>query len=39
LNEQETAIEKLQAEIEKLRKTYETQRADLENYLINASAS
>jgi hypothetical protein len=38
LNEQETAIEKLQAEIEKLRKTYETQRADLEAYLVSTSA-
>jgi len=37
LNEQETQIEQLQAEIEQLKQTYEGQRKDLETYLMNTT--
>ena len=35
LNDQETIIEKLQGEIERLQNTLNKQRADLENYLAS----
>jgi hypothetical protein len=37
LNDQETAIEKLQAEVEQLKQTYNRQRQELETYLTNTS--
>jgi len=37
LNEQETTIEKLQLQTEQLKETYEKQRKDLEEYLLNTS--
>jgi uncharacterized membrane-anchored protein YhcB (DUF1043 family) len=37
LNEQETAIEKLQSEIEQLKRTHEGQRKELETYLANTT--
>jgi hypothetical protein len=37
LNDQETAIEKLQGEIEHLKRTYERQRKELETYLSNTT--
>ena len=38
LNDQETAIEKLQGEIEQFTHTYDRQRKELETYLINTTA-
>lgn len=37
LNEQETKIEKLQIQTDQLRETYEKQRRELEDYLLNAT--
>jgi uncharacterized protein YeeX (DUF496 family) len=37
LNEQETAIEGLQGEIEQLQRTYEQRRQELETYLSNTT--
>jgi hypothetical protein len=37
LNDQETAIEKLQSEIEQLKRTYEGQQKELETYLWNTT--
>jgi hypothetical protein len=37
LNDQETAIEKLQGEIEQLQRTYDHQRQELETYLTNTT--
>lgn len=37
LNEQETKIEKLQVQTDQLKETYEKQRKDLEEYLLNTS--
>jgi hypothetical protein len=37
LNDQETAIEKLQGEIEQLKRTHERQREELETYLSNTT--
>lgn len=37
LNEQETTIEKLQVQTEQFKETYEKQRKDLEEYLLNTS--
>jgi hypothetical protein len=37
LNDQETAIEKLQAEVEQLKRTYDQQRKELETFLSNTT--
>jgi phage shock protein A len=37
LNEQETAIEGLQGEIDQLQRTYEQRRQELETYLSNTT--
>jgi hypothetical protein len=37
LNEQETAIEQLQGEVERLRRTHDQQRKELETYLMNTT--
>jgi hypothetical protein len=37
LNDQETAIEKLQGEVEQLKRTYDRQRQELETYLTNTT--
>jgi chromosome segregation ATPase len=37
LNDQETAIEKLQGEVEQLKHTYDRQRQELETYLTNTT--
>jgi uncharacterized coiled-coil protein SlyX len=37
LNDQETAIEKLQGEVEQLKHTYDRQRKELETYLTNTT--
>jgi predicted RNase H-like nuclease (RuvC/YqgF family) len=37
LNEQETQIENLQAEIEQLKRTYDQQRKELETFLLNTT--
>jgi len=37
LNDQETAMEKLQGEIEQLKHTFERQRNELETYLANTT--
>jgi hypothetical protein len=37
LNDQETAIEKLQGEVEQFKQTYNRQRQELETYLMNTS--
>jgi hypothetical protein len=37
LNDQETQIEKLQGEIEQLKRTYDQQRKELETYLMNTT--
>jgi hypothetical protein len=37
LNDQETAIEKLQGEVEQLKHTYDRQRQELETYLTKTT--
>jgi uncharacterized protein Yka (UPF0111/DUF47 family) len=37
LNDQETAIEKLQGEVEQLKHTHDRQRQELETYLTNTT--
>ena len=37
LNDQESRIEKLQSEIERLQRTHDQQRKELETYLLNTT--